>query len=71
MITFMTWPHGDDSAMRAAYLPIVGETIEDEPRNNGTHYLIGSSRLNSGHFDAIAAAVASAAFYTSEPSGWS
>lgn len=71
MITFMIWPHEDDAALRAAYLPIVGETIEDEPRNNGTHFLIGSSRLNSSHFSAITAAVPSTVFYSAEPEGWS
>jgi hypothetical protein len=55
MITFVRWKKGIDAAFRAFYPTVAldGETVEDEPKSNKTHYLLGSARLSATAVDAL------------------
>lgn len=48
MITFVQWAKEIDSPFRAFYptVALESETVEPEPRQNATHYLLGTARLN-------------------------
>jgi hypothetical protein len=69
-ITFMSWPHEDDAELRLVYEEVVAEEVEPEPRDNGTRYLLGSSRIELAHKAAIVFAVPSVVFYEDEPEGY-
>ncbi len=47
---FIVWAHEIDAAFRAAYVLTSGEEIQSAPALNQTqtHYMAGSSRLDSG-----------------------
>lgn len=49
MTTYIIWPHDDDAALRAVYEDVVGEALQSEPQNNGTHYIVGSTRITEEH----------------------
>lgn len=44
MTVYIIWPHSIDEMFRDRYGEVVGESIQDIPKNNGTHFMIGSSR---------------------------
>lgn len=67
MTTFVVWPHTIDTTFRPAYAEIVQETVQDNPRNNGTHYLIGSSRITPLHIDTLRASFPDAEFLDEHP----
>lgn len=57
---------------KADYLATTGEKIQDTPLENdqGTHYLVGSSRLTQEHADELASRNPSVTIMNSWPAGW-
>ena len=67
--TYVTWPKTIDTDFRAAYLEQVEENIQASPMENqeGTHYLVGSSKVKQEHIDVLAAAYDSIQTYDTIP----
>lgn len=57
---------------KADYLATTGEKIQDSPAENeqGTHYLVGSSRLTQEQADELVSRNPSVTIMNSWPNGW-
>lgn len=57
---------------KARYLELTGESVQDNPPQNaqGTHYIIGSSRLTQVHADQLANEFPQVIISNAFPVGW-
>lgn len=44
---YVIWPKTIDEAFRPAYAAIVAEGIQDQPHETATHFMVGTSRMDS------------------------
>ncbi len=71
-IKFPTAPNIDLNQFRADYLSITGEKIQENPLENeqGTYWLVGSSRIGKAEFNQIKALYPSVTMTDKVPNGW-
>jgi hypothetical protein len=67
MTTFVIWPHAIDGDFRPAYAEIVQELVQEQPLDNGTHYMLGSSRITPEQCSTIQALFADVEFTETDP----
>lgn len=67
---WISWAKQDDESFRARYAQLTEEYVQEQPAENETRYMVGSSRLSESAAQMLAVEFESVVYYNQYPEGF-